>query len=70
MRPCPQCGCKVLNVGHDVTIWETVTLEITDAEGNWKEIHAELHDQVAAEPFETASCDACGHTFNPLDAPA
>ena len=64
MRPCPQCGSKVLNVGHNVTIWQTVRLEITDTLGNWKEVESELHDQNDAEPFQEAECDACGYTFD------
>jgi hypothetical protein len=65
MRPCPQCGSRIMTVGHTVTIWQTIRLEVTDEQGNWKELDNDLHDQIDADPFEQAVCDACGHEFDP-----
>jgi hypothetical protein len=65
MRPCPHCGSTVMTVGHNVTIWQTIRLEVTDDQGNWKELDNELHDQNDAEPFEIAECEECGAHFDP-----
>ena len=67
MRPCPHCGSKVFTVGHNVTIWQTITLELTDDQGNYKELDSELHDQNDADPFQDAQCENCGSDFDPED---